>query len=68
MNVDLSIISDDDFNCYGVKGRQTVHTNIEGELQIYPREFNLTAETGITYGQTPTEPNVSVRESKRQNK
>ena len=59
----LSIISDDDFECYNKSEGKPVHTNIDDELQLLPKENNLTLEQGIYIGKPNTpEP---VRKSKR---
>ena len=46
--MNLSIISDDDdFKCYNKAEERPVHSNIDDELQLLPKENNLTPEQGI---------------------
>ena len=48
MDMNLSIISDDDdFKCYNKAEERPVHSNIDDELQLLPKENNLTPEQGI---------------------
>ena len=65
MDLDLSMISDDEFQCYNTSEGKHVHTNVDDELQILPNETNLTPETGIKTNSLPNEPHQSVRKSKR---
>ena len=65
MELDLSIVSDDDFQCYNTSEGKPVHTNLDDELQLLPKETNLTPETGIKSKDTTNEQNQSVRKSKR---
>ena len=60
----LSIISDDDdFECYNKSEGKPVHTNIDDELQLLPKENNLTLEQGTNIEKPKTlEP---IRKSKR---
>ena len=45
--LNLSIISDDDdFECYNMSEAKPVQTNIVEELQLLPKETNLTPEQG----------------------
>ena len=62
--MNLSIISDDDdFECYNKAEGNPVHTNIDDELQLLPKESNLTPEQGINIEKPKTlEP---TRKSKR---
>ena len=63
-DLNLSIISDeDDFYCYFRSDGKPIHTNIDDELQLIPKENNLTPEQGI-YIEKPKTPE-SVRKSKR---
>ena len=63
-DMSLSIISDeDDFDCYNRSEGKPVHTNIGDELQLLPKENNLTPEQGINIEKPKTpEP---IRKSKR---
>ena len=46
-DMNLTIISDDDdFECYNKAEGKPVHTNIDDELQLLPKESNLTPERG----------------------
>ena len=61
MELDLSIVSDDEFQCYNTSEGKPVHTNLDDELQLLPKETNLTPETGIKTKDTTNEQNQSVR-------
>ena len=65
MNLDLSIVSDDEFQCYNTSEGKLVHTNLDDELQLLLKETNLTPETGIKTKDTTNVQNQSVRKSKR---
>ena len=65
MELDLSIVSDDEFQCYNTSEGKPVDPNLEDELQLLPKETNLTPETGIKTKNTTNEQNQSVRKSKR---
>ena len=65
MDLDLSLVSDDEFQCYNTSEEKTVHANIDDELQLLPRETNLTPETGIKTNPLINEPQQTVRKSKR---
>ena len=64
-NADLnfSIISDDnDFECYNKSEGKPVQTNIDDELQLLPKETNLTPEQGRYKGENKKEKSTeSVR-------
>ena len=45
-DLNLSIISDDEFDCYNKSEGKPVQTNIENELQLLPKDNNLTPEQG----------------------
>ena len=46
-NLNLSILSDDDdFECYNKAERKPIQVDIEDELQLHPKETNLTPEQG----------------------
>ena len=49
-DLDLSVVSNDDFNSYNNSDSKPIHTNVEDELQIHPKEARLTSETGINHG------------------
>ena len=63
-DLNLSIISDDDeFECYKSEGKP-VRINIDDELQLLPKETNLTPEQGKYKGKNKIEkPTESVRRS-----
>ena len=62
--MNLSIISDDDdFECYNKSEGKPVHTNIDDELQLLPKENNLTPEQGINIEKPKTQ--EPIRKSKR---
>ena len=65
IDLDLSIVSDDEFQCYNTSEGKPVRTNLDNELQLLPKETNLTPETGIKTKDTTNEQNQSVRKSKR---
>ena len=46
MELDLSIVSDEEFQCYNKSDGKPIHTNLDDELQLLPKETNLTPETG----------------------
>ena len=53
--MNLCIISDeDDFDCYNRSDGKPVYTNIDDELQLLPKENNLTPEQGINIGKPKT--------------
>ena len=63
-DLNLSIISDeDDFDCYNKSEGKPIHTNMNDELGLLPKENNLTPEQGI-YIEKPKTPEP-VRKSKR---
>ena len=46
LDLDLSMVSENnDFQCYNTSEGKPVHTNIEDELQLLPKETTLTPET-----------------------
>ena len=65
MDLYLSIVSDDEFQCYNTSEGKPVHANIDDELQLLPKETNLTPETGIKTNPLINEPQLTVRKSKR---
>ena len=65
MDLDLSMVSDDEFQCYNTSEGKPVHTNVDDELQLLPKETNLTPETGVKTNSLPNESHQSVRKSKR---
>ena len=65
MDLDLSMVSDDEFQCYNTSEGKPVHTNIDDELQLLPKETNLTPETGIKTNTLINEPQQKVRKSER---
>ena len=47
-DLNLSMKSDeDDFDCYNKSEGKPIHTNVDDELQLLPKENNLTPEQGI---------------------
>ena len=65
MDLNLSMVSDDEFQCYNTSEGKPVHANIDDELQLLPKETNLTPETGIKTNPLINEPQQTVRKSKR---
>ena len=66
MDLDSSMVSDDDdFQCYNTTEGKPVHFNVEDELQLLPKETNLTPESGIKTNLLSDEPRQTVRKSKR---
>ena len=65
MDLDLSMVSDDEFQCYNTSEGKPVHTNVDDELQLLPKETNLIPETGIKTNSLPNEPHQSVKKTKR---
>ena len=52
-DLNLSIISDEDvFDCYNKSEGKPIHTNMDHEIQLLPKENNLTPEQGIIYRKT----------------
>ena len=64
-DLDLSIISDDEFNCYNNSDGKPIHRNVEDELQIHPKETRLTPETGSNQGHITTKPKTPIRRFRR---
>ena len=64
-DLNLSIISDDDFDCYNMSEGKPVQTNIEDELQLLPKDNNLTPEQGRYKQKNKKNPAESVRRSNR---
>ena len=65
MDLDLSMVSDDEFQCYNTSEGKPVHADVDDELQLLPKETNLTPETGIKTNSLHDELHQSVRKSKR---
>ena len=61
--LNLSIISDDDFECYNKSEGKPVQTNIEDELQLLPKNNSLTPEQGRYKKNNPKKPTESARRS-----
>ena len=55
MDLDSSIVQDDDFDCYKTSQGKLFHSNTKDELQVLPKETNHTTESGTNYGQSPSE-------------
>ena len=64
-DLDLSIVSDDEFNCYNNSEGRPISVNVDDELQIQPKETILSPETGINHGHIITKPTTPVRRSRR---
>ena len=66
MGLNLNIISDDEVECYNKSESKPVHTIIDDELQLLPKEKTLTIEQGIYIRQKlkTVEPSKSVSKSK----
>ena len=47
MDLNLSIVSDEEFDCYNKSDGKPVHTNIDDELQLLPKDNKLTPGQGI---------------------
>ena len=48
MDLDLSMVLEDaDFQCYNTAEGKPVHTNLDDEFQLLPKETTLTPETGM---------------------
>ena len=66
-DLNLSIISDDDdFECYNKAEGKPIQVNIDDELQLHPKQTNLTPEQGRYKGKNKIEkPIEPVRRSNR---
>ena len=64
-DLDLSVVSNDDFNSYNNSDSKPIHTNVEDELQIHPKEARLTSETGINHGHITLKQKTPIRRSRR---
>ena len=64
-DLDLSIVSDDEFNCYNNSEGRPISVNVDDELQIHPKETRLSPETGINHDHIITKPTTPVRRSRR---
>ena len=66
MDFDLCMVSEvDDFQCYNTSEGKPIHTSLEDELQLLPKETNLTAETCIKANLLSDESHQTVRKSER---
>ena len=66
MELELSMMSDDDdFHCFNTSEENPVHTNLDDDLPLLPKETNLTPETGIKRNEPFDESHITVRKSKR---
>ena len=63
--MNLSIISDDDFDCYNKSEGKPVQTRIEDEFQLLPKNSNLTPEQDRYKKKNQEKPTESVRRSNR---
>ena len=50
VGLNLSIVSDEEFDCYNKSDGKLIHTNIDDELQLLPKENKLTPDQGIHEG------------------
>ena len=66
MELDLSMVSDDDFQCYNTSEEKPVHNNPGDELQLLPNETNPTPETGTKTKETTNE-RTSISEKIKEN-
>ena len=64
MDVNLSFVSDEEFDCLTKSEGQPVHTNIDNELQLLPKENKL-PPTKVYIKEKTIEPSISVRKSNR---
>ena len=64
-DLDLSIVSDDEFNCYNNSEGRPISVNVDDELQIHPKETRLSLKTGINHDHIITKPTTPVRRSRR---
>ena len=64
-DLDLSIVSDEEFNCYNNSEGRPISVNVEDELQIHPKETRLSPETGINHGHIKNKATSHVRRSSR---
>ena len=64
-DLNLSIISDDEFDCYNKSEGKPIQTNPDDELQLLPKENNLTPEQGRYKKKNQTKPKEPVRRSNR---
>ena len=58
-------LDDDDFQCYNTSEGKPVHTNVDDELQLLPKETNLTPEPGKKTNLPSEESHQTVSKSKR---
>ena len=66
MDLNLSIVSDEEFDCYHKSDGKPIQTNINDELQLLPKDNKLTpAKVSIKKKNKITEPQTSVRRSNR---
>ena len=66
VDLELSIVSEEEFDCYNKSDDLKVRTNIEDELQLLPKDNKLTPEQGMTKEENKIiEPTTSVSRSNR---
>ena len=65
MDLNLSIVSDEEFDCYNKSDGKPVQTNNDDELLLFPKDNKLTPGEGIYKEKKVTEPQTSVRRSSR---
>ena len=65
-DLNVSIVSDEEFDCYNKSEGKPVQTNIDDELQLLPKNNKLTPGQGIYKGKNKiSESQTSVRKSNR---
>ena len=66
VDLNLSIVSDEEIDFYNESNGKPVHTNIDDELQLLPKENKLTSDQGIQKAKNEIlEPSISVRSSNK---
>ena len=65
-DLNISIVSDEEFGCYNKPEGKPVQTNIDDELQLLPKDNKLTPGQGTNKGKNKiTEPQTLVGRSNR---
>ena len=64
-DLDLSIVSDDEFNCYNNSEGRPISVNVDDDLQIQPKETRLSPDTGTNHDHIITKPTTPIRRSRR---
>ena len=50
VDMNMSVVSDEEFDCYNKSKGKLVHTKTDDELQLLPKENNLTLGQGMHKG------------------